>query len=155
MSAQDWTILIGVITTSIATIWNLWASYQDRKRKSDQEQERLKWADLKEEAEAEHRRKMEELQMVAIRQGGAAAKAAKQAQEAAVVSRREVTQRIEESAKERREQIATVTEKIDENTRVNEEAISTANGFNGKLIKLGESIEARPAQVVVVETEGK
>lgn len=143
MTAQEWTVIIGVLTSSVLTIWTAFTVWSDRRRKSEQEQERLKWEQTRQAEEAAHRRKMEELQMVAIRQGGAAAKAAKQAQEAAVVSGKAVTLKIDESIKERREQVAVISEKIDENTKVNEEAINTANGFNGKLVKLGEAVAAR------------
>lgn len=140
MSAQDWTILIGVITTSVVTVWGAWSAWSDRRKKVDQEQERLRWEVTEREAEAAHRRKMEELQMVAIRQGGAAAKAAEAAKKAAIVSGAAVNKRIDESAQERKQQMEAVSGMIEDNTRTNEQAIVVANHFKSKLVDLSEAI---------------
>lgn len=139
MTAQDWTIVIGVLTTSVVTGFTAWTTWADRRDKRRYEQE-------KEQAEAAHRRKMEELQMVAIRQGGVAAKEAKKAREVAVQAKQEVITKIEGSAEERRGQFESVVGKIEDNTKYNQAAIETANGVNDKIRSLGEEIAGRNNQ---------
>lgn len=136
MTVNDWTIVISALTTSVMAGFTAFTVWWDRRDKRLAEQKMAELALAREEAEAAHRRKMEELQMVAIRQGGQAAKEAKKAQEAALSSKREVTQKIEASQAERRDQMAKV---IDINTA----ALEAANGVNDKIRSLGEDISAR------------
>lgn len=143
MNVNEWTVVITVITTSVISVITaitVWINQRDKRRDELKLKELAAAKEQKEaeyrEAEAAHRRKMEELQMVAIRQGGMAAKEAQKAKKAAIQGMEEVTQKIDASQTERREQMAKVIE-------INTTAIETANGVNEKIRSLGEEIQSR------------
>ena len=154
MQTKDWIILVNVMATAIGGMLAAWYAYRQKQKQEAREeirlaneQERLKWEAERAKAEDAHRHRMEELQLATLRQGGAAARAAKKAEEVAKTAKEEIKSSVEESKKERREQMESIAALVEDNTKLTREAIDVSNGYNAKILKAHESV-AQVAQLI-------
>lgn len=141
MTPTDYTLIIGAAVTALLSLWNAvtnWLDKRDRRLALDREAEakrkelekQAEWA----EAEKAHRRKMEELAVASVRQGGLAAK---KAQEAAVIAAT-AKEEISASRQERADQVRDLKEGQDQVKELVKEGINVSNGYNGKIADAGE-----------------
>lgn len=136
-----------VITTLVPLViaaWAGWTAWRQKERndkfKQDlqlreviQTEKRAEW----EEADRQHKRRMEELTAVSVRQGNLAIRTAKEAAQAAAASKDEII-----ASRDQRIQ------QFDELKEVNIQARDVANGHNGKIAQLTEELRIQREEIL-------